>query len=288
MENPTVEGKERSYGSLDDVEYGVASRNGSSKGTKNLGKDNPVHGKQTDIDLKETSAVEHEDLDENHEPNIFGKLVVRIRSSLYKFVTRRTTLMRALLILVSALLYHAYLIAAIVYTLNYKTIDWCNNVGFLIILTGIFYWAFIYYFILKRLLGKRIKRTIIIPLSRSLGPALSNVYVSYGIALALLGAAIAFIVVDAWDQRQRLVSASGVVVILVLGLLFSKYPGRVKWRQIFWGIGLQFLFGLLIIRWSGGRDAFDCISGKVRGKKQLTRLNCRYSQNTHINHYCIG
>ena len=45
---------------------------------------------------------------------------------------------------------------------------------------------------------------------------------------------------------------------------------QVKWRPVFWGIGLQFLFGLMILRWSVGMAVFNFLSDKVNGFIQFT------------------
>ena len=63
-------------------------------------------------------------------------------------------------------------------------------------------------------------------------------------------AAIAiFIFADTASEPERLVSAFGLLVILGLGFVFSRHPGRVVWRHVVWGVTLQFIFGLLILRW---------------------------------------
>ena len=63
-------------------------------------------------------------------------------------------------------------------------------------------------------------------------------------------AAIAiFIFADTASEPERLVSAFGLLVILSLGFVFSRHPGRVVWRHVVWGVTLQFVFGLLILRW---------------------------------------
>jgi len=40
--------------------------------------------------------------------------------------------------------------------------------------------------------------------------------------------------------------------------------GRIKWRHVIWGVGLQFIFGIIILRWSVGREIFECLGGKVK------------------------
>lgn len=82
-------------------------------------------------------------------------------------------------------------------------------------------------------------------------------------AILVLGGVVAFIVVDAWDTPKRMISAVGIVVMVLLGLIFSQHPGRVQWRQVLGGMLVQFIFGLLVLRWEGGRNFLDCFSSKV-------------------------
>lgn len=61
-----------------------------------------------------------------------------------------------------------------------------------------------------------------------------------------------------------MISAAGVVVMVIIGLIFSQNPGRVQWRQVLGGMAVQFILGLLVLRWEGGRTFLDCVSAKVR------------------------
>ena len=61
----------------------------------------------------------------------------------------------------------------------------------------------------------------------------------------------------------RLVSAGGIVVIVTFGFVFSKARRRIVWRHVIWGLSLQFIFGLIILRWDYGRMFFDCTGAKV-------------------------
>nr|XP_003407420.1 solute carrier family 28 member 3 isoform X1 [Loxodonta africana] len=64
--------------------------------------------------------------------------------------------------------------------------------------------------------------------------------------------------------RQQLVSFAGLVMFLLLTFLFSKHPTKVYWRPVFWGIGLQFLIALLILRTEPGFVAFDWLGKQVQ------------------------
>nr|XP_033813233.1 solute carrier family 28 member 3 [Geotrypetes seraphini] len=63
---------------------------------------------------------------------------------------------------------------------------------------------------------------------------------------------------------NQLISFGGLVMYVILMFLFSKNPARVKWRPVFWGIGIQFILGLLILRTKPGYDAFDWLGMQVQ------------------------
>lgn len=64
--------------------------------------------------------------------------------------------------------------------------------------------------------------------------------------------------------QQQLVSFGGLIMYIILLFLFSKYPTKVNWRPVFWGLGLQFLLGLLILRTEPGFMAFDWLGKQVQ------------------------
>ncbi|XP_075067160.1 solute carrier family 28 member 3 [Mixophyes fleayi] len=63
---------------------------------------------------------------------------------------------------------------------------------------------------------------------------------------------------------NQLISFGGLLLYILLMLIFSKHPTKVNWRQVFWGIGLQFLLGLIILRTKPGFDAFDWLGIQVQ------------------------
>lgn len=53
------------------------------------------------------------------------------------------------------------------------------------------------------------------------------------------------------------------VAIILFGFIFSTARRKVIWRHVTWGLCLQFIFGLLILRWDYGRQFFDCLGNKI-------------------------
>ncbi|XP_040612034.1 solute carrier family 28 member 3 [Mesocricetus auratus] len=82
---------------------------------------------------------------------------------------------------------------------------------------------------------------------------------------SLILAVIFWLILDtARLGKQQLVSFGGLIMYIILLFLFSKHPTRVYWRPVFWGIGLQFLLGLLILRTNPGFVAFDWLGKQVQ------------------------
>ncbi|XP_047380886.1 solute carrier family 28 member 3 isoform X1 [Sciurus carolinensis] len=83
-------------------------------------------------------------------------------------------------------------------------------------------------------------------------------------SLLILGVIFWLILDTAKLGQQQLVSFGGLIMYIILLFLFSKHPTRVYWRPVFWGIGLQFLLGLLILRTNPGFVAFDWLGKQVQ------------------------
>lgn len=61
----------------------------------------------------------------------------------------------------------------------------------------------------------------------------------------------------------RLVSLLGLVFLLVVSFLGSKYPSRINWMTVTWGLYLQVLFGIFILRTDVGFYSFKWIGAQV-------------------------
>ncbi|XP_066995126.1 solute carrier family 28 member 3 isoform X2 [Anabrus simplex] len=123
--------------------------------------------------------------------------------------------------------------------------------------TGLFY-----FHILKRFFGRVLYKNVLRHISTSFDHIWQKRLVRIALYLILPATLIAYLVWDTSNDRERLKSMMGVIVFMLLGFLFSKHPGKIQWRPVVWGLVLQFLFGLISIRWSTGRQIFQCIGDK--------------------------
>ncbi|XP_078423898.1 solute carrier family 28 member 3-like isoform X2 [Cetorhinus maximus] len=87
--------------------------------------------------------------------------------------------------------------------------------------------------------------------------------------IALYVSLFAFIILwlaldTAKQDSNQLISFVGLLLFIILLFIFSKYPEKVRWRTVFWGIGLQFSFGLIILRTKAGFYAFQWMGEQVQ------------------------
>ncbi|XP_061881854.1 solute carrier family 28 member 3-like [Entelurus aequoreus] len=75
---------------------------------------------------------------------------------------------------------------------------------------------------------------------------------------------------------RQLVSCSGLLVLILLMLLFSKHPFRWSWQALFCGLGLQFVFGLLILRTSLGLKALEWLGKQVEIFMSYSDVGARF------------
>ncbi|KAI9560235.1 hypothetical protein GHT06_014249 [Daphnia sinensis] len=207
---------------------------------------------------------EETDEEVNESCTFIGNALEKFWIYLNDFATRREQLVRGLIYVILAILYNAYFVASIYYSIkNGIPMDWCGGVGLLIILTVISYVGLFYFQIVKKFWGESIDQKVLQPIDRSFDRVWKYRLVQYAFYLAIIAALIVFLVIDTADDRYRLISFLGLIVFLLLGWIFSKHPSKVKWRHVTWGVALQFIFGLIVLRWDVGRQVIQCLGDKI-------------------------
>ena len=211
--------------------------------------------------------------DKEWEGNFIGNFIESSWRTLNSFLSEYQRILRPIILTIVFLLYNVYLGAALVHGVTNRTcLNFCDDVGFLFLITLLIYICLVYFFIIKPLYRKflqtdqaaRLNKSVIHPIESRISGAMKHPYTNTVISLVFLLALAVFILVDTAEDPSRLVSAAGILVLVLLGLIFSKHPGYVVWRHVVWGLGLQFILGLLILRWPLGKAVFDCLGQKVK------------------------
>jgi concentrative nucleoside transporter, CNT family len=76
--------------------------------------------------------------------------------------------------------------------------------------------------------------------------------------------------------HQRLVSVLGMIVLLGFGWLLSVHRARIPWRLVLWGVGLQVVFALLILKTPAGEAVFAWINGVIVALLGFTEAGARF------------
>jgi len=68
---------------------------------------------------------------------------------------------------------------------------------------------------------------------------------------------------DTAKDPRRFISVAGMLVYVGISWVFSKHRRKVRWRPVLWGMGMQFVFALVILRTSHGFSAFKFVGDTV-------------------------
>src|SRR6185295_11666824 len=66
---------------------------------------------------------------------------------------------------------------------------------------------------------------------------------------------------EGWPSRLR--GILGIVVILVIAVLLSHNRKQIRWRVVAWGLGLQLLFAIFVLRIPAGQLLFRALGSFV-------------------------
>ncbi|KAM7018109.1 solute carrier family 28 member 3-like [Tautogolabrus adspersus] len=93
----------------------------------------------------------------------------------------------------------------------------------------------------------------------------------------LLVAVVFWLALDTAQQGTRqLVSFFGLLLLIFLMLLFSKHPFRWSWQTLLCGVGLQLVFGLLILRTTFGLEGLQWLGNLVEGFMSFTDVGSKF------------
>ncbi|XP_064192422.1 sodium/nucleoside cotransporter 1 [Anguilla rostrata] len=210
------------------------------------GLDNPTFELQED-DLKDDIEKEN-----NNASNKYISKVSKSVSKVEGFFKSHTQTIKNIVLVLLAAGYVAYFVAACV-------LDFDRALA-LVILTSVAVF-FTVYGLIKRYKGDSIKKCFK-PAGRCFKANLR--WLKWVFIVVVLGLLVAWLVVDTSKRPVQLISFGGVCMFVVLLYIFSAHRRVVSWRAVFWGLGLQFVIGLFVIRTEPGLIAFQWLGEQVQ------------------------
>ncbi|XP_074773108.1 sodium/nucleoside cotransporter 2-like [Athene noctua] len=87
---------------------------------------------------------------------------------------------------------------------------------------------------------------------------------------------IPWLILDSSRNPEQLISLAGFFFLVLFLFACSKHHGAVYWRAIFLGLGLEFLFGLIVLRTTPGNQAFQWLGDQVQFFLGYTRAGSSF------------
>ncbi|NWW74926.1 S28A2 protein, partial [Climacteris rufus] len=94
--------------------------------------------------------------------------------------------------------------------------------------------------------------------------------------VALLAGLIAWLALDTAKNPEQLVSLGGFCFLVLFLFACSKHHRAVSWRAVFWGLGLEFLLGIFVLRTTPGTQAFQWLGDQVQYFLSYTRAGSSF------------
>lgn len=166
------------------------------------------------------------------------------------FCQRHAGLFKKILLGLLCLAYAAYLLAACI--LNFR------RALALFVITCLVIFILACHFLKKFFAKKSI---------RCLKP-LKNTRLRLWLKRVFMGAAVVALILwlalDTAQRPEQLISFAGICMFILILFACSKHHSAVCWRTVFWGLGLQFIFGILVIRTEPGFNAFQWLGDQIQ------------------------
>ncbi|XP_043505646.1 solute carrier family 28 member 3-like isoform X1 [Polistes fuscatus] len=235
---------------------------------------NTIFEESNEVENLENGSKNMKPCEKEEEDNESRKkfdLLVMMRNAMEAYFSKHRRIFKFLgLVLLNSLVVVYFVFATNYWVKTKESNDcgycWCTGYGMLLLLLCFIYGGLFYYLIVKRYFGKFILH-LFRPVERGITRLQKTRFGSriFGtvIYVIILIAIVVFLIFDTIHSTERLISGLGVLILLLLGWLFSKHPAHINWRPVLSGMIMQFLFGLLTIRWTVGRAIFECISNKI-------------------------
>ncbi|GMR50999.1 hypothetical protein PMAYCL1PPCAC_21194, partial [Pristionchus mayeri] len=80
-------------------------------------------------------------------------------------------------------------------------------------------------------------------------------WISTVVGLGSMVLLFAGLIVAAWGKWARMYSTGCLILLILLAVLGSEHPSRIKWRPVVSGILLQYVLAFIVLNWSYGQTA---------------------------------
>ncbi|XP_070576304.1 solute carrier family 28 member 3-like [Ptychodera flava] len=236
---------------------------------ENEANENTHDQQMSEREIREEESVVIYECDDDGEvqyPNNYcSRGVRRIQSSMHTFLDEYNRPLKIGLNVTLLVLYSVYFSCAM-----YNSFEKARA---LLAMTVFVVVCFIYVYIRDRF-GHAVNAGICQPLSTFFDKHWNRV--KWVTAIVILMLILVWIIIDTSKNPSNMMSFVGLVAILIFSFLFSKHPDKIRWRPVIWGLVLQVILALVILRTWWGFSAFRFLGEQMSAFVDYTEAGSRF------------
>ncbi|XP_048649211.1 sodium/nucleoside cotransporter 2 isoform X2 [Marmota marmota marmota] len=220
--------------------------------TVDNGLENPGLELTTEVSPKATKRTEVQDhsFEDSLESPSYPRKNVQTFIKARSFCRRHASLFKKILLGLLCLAYAAYFLAACI-------LDFQRALA-LFVLTCLVIFVLVHNF-LKKLFGEKLMRCL-----KPFKNSRLRFWMKWVFRGACVVGLILWLVLDTAQRPEQLIPFAGICMFILILFVCSKHHSVVSWRTVFWGLGLQFVFGIVVIRTYPGFIAFQWLGDQTR------------------------
>ncbi|XP_071830008.1 solute carrier family 28 member 3-like isoform X3 [Apostichopus japonicus] len=219
---------------------------------------NAIPAKDREMDSRNVYTKEESGIVDNAEDNNdfqtkIWTTIDAITAKISAFRKENKKLLKQVMLVILLICYTGYLTYAC-----YLSID---NAMFLLSLTGLVLILYIYSF-LRDHFGDQIWHNCLSPAVDIIEKIwkMGKRFITL-VILAGIGVGIYFL---SRENPEQLISGVGLLFFVFVTYIFSEYPRKVKWRPVIWGLVLQFLLALFVLKTKLGYITFNWLGDVIQ------------------------
>ncbi|KAL5006941.1 hypothetical protein ScPMuIL_015747 [Solemya velum] len=240
------------YSNVNDIEVAIVD----TGGVDNRGYENEDNGARQRVPTK-TKSLENGKMAKGDEEDLgyFSARVEAITSTVYTLFKNNNNVIKSVFYAIVLLLYFAYFGYAMYFRFgdegSYRLLV-CTIIGVVLIV--------------YRLIAATLLKDVNMSCFENTGPTAEKAFrwIHIAAAISVMIAVLIYVIITvAINTPRNMVSLGGMAFFILTFYIFSARPSKVKVRPVFWGLAIQFIFALIILRWDGGFRAFRWLGDRV-------------------------
>ncbi|GMS84558.1 hypothetical protein PENTCL1PPCAC_6733 [Pristionchus entomophagus] len=183
------------------------------------------------------------------------RAVGKLQGGCGSFYQRFEKWIKGLIAFVLIVAVHVYVVFACLYDLQ-KAVP-------VIVLLGLAWFGSLIAFVYLPFLHEKLYHSVYRHVISFLGKIFSRLVAQIILGIVIFAACLGFVIYDSWDDNERWIGLGGMACFIILMWILSTNRFKIKWRPVLVGFLVQFIMGLLVLKWDAGSDAFNWFSDQI-------------------------